>query len=171
MWYHLSKESDGEVIVPSSENNPRKPRHWSPKRIDPTRGHEEDDTPRLCVCQTVGQCLTAIPEDGEGTLFIYEIDLPENGQNAPVSSPAKVRDRHITNEMRITDEVVEENGGRIPIRCAGHLQLEQRVVLDIKIRIHQEIYPRTTEEEQAQEVWRVTEDNEWEYRLLEIPPL
>lgn len=171
MWYHLSKESDGEVIVPSYENNPRKSGHWSPKLLDPDRGHDEDDTPRLCVCQTVGQCLTAIPENEEAILFIYEIDIPDNGKGSPLSSPVVVADRHITNEVRITDDVVKENGGIIPVRCTGRLRLDPKVVLDIKIRLHQKEYPRTTEEEQQQKVWKISEDNEWEYRLLDSPPL
>lgn len=158
MWYHLSKESDGQVIVPSYENVPRKPGHWSPKPIDPKRGFGEDDTLRLCVCRTVGECIAAVPDE-KGDFCVYGIEMPETGTGAPV--PGRVRDHFLTRENCIIDAVVEKNNGRIAVEWLGYLQLCEPVIKNIKGRLWTKDYPLTGAEERDQ-IWDVIE-GQWIY--------
>jgi len=160
VWYHLSKESDGEVIVTSRENDPRKPGHWSPKPIDPTRGYREDDTWRLCVCKTVGQCVVAVPDE-DGTFCVYRVRMPETGPGAPV--PGRVKDHFLTRENCIIDSVVEANeNGRILIERLGYFQISRPVTMNIKGRLWRKEYPLTAGKEEQEKIWDVV-DGQWIY--------
>ena len=71
---------------------------------------------------------------------------PTEGPGAPIVS--EVRDRYLTRECRIIDEIVENNEGQvIELKYVGALQVTREIDLWIKVRLHQRTYPQTADSE------------------------
>lgn len=87
-WYHCTDRFMGE--------------RWTAERIAPRmHGADEPDTPRLCVCPTVGGCLTARLMGGD--VFVYRTAKPRRANR-----PRSVHDAPITGERWLVPPVALE---------------------------------------------------------------
>lgn len=160
-FYHLTRSKSLKGIVATTDRRRRKGKYQAPLEC---RAHaDEASNARICVASTVWQCLISMTDTQ--TLYIYHLTC--KGAFRP-SAEHKVLDAAITDEHWITDAVIEQNEGLIPVKKVGLLRGE--LLSSTRLRItrwkdNQTVVPTSLNEREY--LWMVDEShasNEWRLR-------
>jgi hypothetical protein len=124
LLYHLSPRKGLQFIVPS--NAEQTPATITPRVPEDSPG-EDQKIKRVCVAPTVRQCVLAIGRvEASRTYHIYKMDIPSSTNPAAVS-PLPPEDWQFTGERWITDQEVEECGGRIELTYRGYVRVTDKM--------------------------------------------
>jgi hypothetical protein len=137
MWIHLSKINNIRVFVADKKNERHE--HGVYALEIPFNSYGENLIPRKCIAPTLWQCCVGIPIAGE--YYIYSVNI-EN----PVAADDSVKDKHLTNEHWITEDVVMKHGG-ITCECIGRIEVLQKDVVQLKVAGTEKILPLVHEDE------------------------
>jgi hypothetical protein len=133
VFYHVSPCPTAKAIVAGSDDRAKDVETYFSPHVPPSRA-DEPDTPRICVSPNVWQCLVPRIRQSESR-FIYRLGF--SGAIQAPSGERGVLDCRVTQEHWITEEVVAQNNGEIPLTCIGviteastkHSQLWRRLEL------------------------------------------
>jgi hypothetical protein len=139
MWYHLSKKKNWPKFLTAVKK--------------PRKAYLDVNKPCFCLAPTVWQCLVSISKTGR--LYIIEVDV-----KSPVPAKlddSRIQDSDLNGEHRITEEVLNAEGGKIPIRRIGYLDVDEDLRLMLKIKAQ---YNELTSngDEELQTLWEISGD-------------
>jgi hypothetical protein len=146
MWYHLSRTKWRNEFIDSIPS------------VNPNRSHGERRPPATSVAPTVCQCYIAASDSKERVdcFYIYEVFVhsPE-----PVTEAHWVMDHLDIQEHLITKEVLESEGGKIPVSPLGWVRYDDELLRCMKYAITQQKL-RPTAEDEKELLWS-TRGDEW----------
>ncbi len=103
LYFISQNESMDEVLL-----NPRIPDNYMTKN-----GYEDNKTPRVCFCPSIGDCLTALSMDCKGKTFYVHIADPDGNYDVYKPTKDQVPDVNITHELWIKTPVTLKYVGDI----------------------------------------------------------
>jgi len=143
MWFHLSKKKWKVDAI----TNLRKTK----------KGYGEPQVDRFSVAPTLGRAFVGCPHATEGKpLFIYEVHVVNPERTTDTA------DYETTHEHLVTEAVLVNEGGRIPVSLVGQVVVGPGEAVYLKIMYRNWKLDMTYEEEQ-QVLWEVS-DEIWQFR-------
>jgi hypothetical protein len=160
-FYHLTRTKSLRGFVATTDPRGRKGKYHVPLECN-VHGPEAPDA-RLCVAPSVWQCLVSMTDSK--TLYIYSLACVGA---FPPAAEDKVLDAGITGEHWITDTVIEQNGGLIPVRQIGLISSEQLwATRDRLTRWQLKLGSEARALDERSHLWQIDETrkpNEWRLR-------
>lgn len=109
LYFISQNESMDEVLL-----NPRIPDNYMTRN-----GYEDNTTPRVCFCPSIGDCLTALSMNCKGKTFYVHIADPDGNYDVYKPTKNQVPDVNITHELWIKTPVTLKYIGDILCTAAN----------------------------------------------------
>ncbi len=141
MWIHLSGIENINKFV-FDEKNANQENGIVTLKI-PSQSYGETEIPRKCIAPTLWQCCIGVPETGH--FFVYSVNV-----EGPVEADDTVKDKHITNEHWITENVIKTFGEPV-CEQIGRIEISSKDVNQLKVAEKKGILPK--EYERESDIW------------------